>query len=108
MNPEVIMNIIFFGSDDFALAHLQTLHAAGYSIVACVTQPDRPKGRGMKMVVSPIKQFALDHQLPILQPVAFDETVISDDPIRLAYWIAMAIDHSPAGGVGATDRRLWG
>ncbi|MCA9401098.1 MAG: methionyl-tRNA formyltransferase [Candidatus Omnitrophica bacterium] len=72
------MNIIFFGSDDFALAHLQTLHAAGYSIVACVTQPDRPKGRGMKMVVSPIKQFALDHQLPILQPVAFDETVISE------------------------------
>ena len=43
------MNIIFFGSDQFALVHLKALGASGYQVSACVTQPDRPQGRGMKM-----------------------------------------------------------
>lgn len=63
------MRIIFFGSDDFAATHLkQLLESSLYEIVACVTQPDRPKGRGMKIVDSPIKQIALAKKIPLLQP----------------------------------------
>ena len=69
------MNIIFFGSDDFAAGHLEALIGARHPIVACVTQPDRAKGRGMKVELSPIKEIALRNKIPILQP----EDVKSDD-----------------------------
>jgi len=62
------MNIIFFGSDDFAAAHLKELVASAHEVVACVTQPDRPKGRGMKMTVSAVKGCAQDRQIPLIQP----------------------------------------
>jgi methionyl-tRNA formyltransferase len=61
------MKIIFFGSDDFALIHLEAL-ASEHEIVACVTQPDKPKGRGMHLVPSPIKEWALKNKKPVLQP----------------------------------------
>lgn len=63
------MNIIFFGSDDFAKAHLERLGHSAHKIVACVTPPDKEKGRGLKLTVSPIKDYALENQIPILQPV---------------------------------------
>jgi len=62
------MRIIFFGSDDFAAVHLTQLLASDHKIVACVTQPDRAKGRGMKVVESPIKSAALGKKIPLLQP----------------------------------------
>ena len=62
------MNIIFFGSDDFAAAHLLSLMNSKHKVLACVTQPDRPKGRGMKVVVSPVKECAQTHKIPLLQP----------------------------------------
>lgn len=62
------MKIIFFGSDDFALAHLQYLFDKKFDIVACVAPPDRAKDRGMKIQYSPIKQFALDHDIKLFQP----------------------------------------
>ena len=63
------MKIIFFGSDDFALVNLEKLLAApGHEIVACVTQPDKPKGRGLKVTASPIKECALEKKLPLFQP----------------------------------------
>ncbi|MBF0522045.1 MAG: methionyl-tRNA formyltransferase [Candidatus Omnitrophica bacterium] len=67
------MNIIFFGSDDFAEAHLKSLFDGGHKVVACVTQPDRPKDRGLKMVVSPIKELALAHHIAVLQPASLKE-----------------------------------
>ncbi len=70
------MKIIFFGSDDFAAAHLKALLASDNDVVAVVTQPDRPKGRGMKVVESPIKQIGVKHTLDVLQPTAFDAAVI--------------------------------
>jgi methionyl-tRNA formyltransferase len=63
-----MMKIVFFGSDDFAQTHLTALHEAGFKMVACVTKPDRPAGRGMKVSASPIKMFAEKHQLPVFQP----------------------------------------
>ena len=62
------MNIIFFGSDDFAALHLESLIQQKQCVKAVVTQPDRPKGRGMKMILSPTKQLALTHDITCLQP----------------------------------------
>jgi len=73
------MRIIFFGSDDFAAVHLTQLLESNHDVVACVTQPDRPKGRGMKLAESPIKSAALQKNIPLLQPVTLkDESVITD------------------------------
>lgn len=70
------MKIIFFGSDDFALAHLEALLDSAHKVVACVTQPDKPKGRGMKMIVSPVKEGALGNNIPVLQPVTFKDRAV--------------------------------
>jgi len=65
----MIMKIIFFGSDDFAALHLEHLLASGQEVLCCVTGPDKPQGRGMKLAVGPIKQAALEHKITCLQPV---------------------------------------
>jgi len=63
------MRIIFMGTPDFAVASLKALVEAGENVVAVVTAPDRPAGRGQKLHGSAVKTFALDHALPVLQPV---------------------------------------
>ena len=65
------------GTPDIAATCLKKIIADGFEIVGVYTQPDRPKGRGMKMVASPVKELALQHQLPVFQPESFmaDETV---------------------------------
>jgi methionyl-tRNA formyltransferase len=60
--------IIFAGTPTFAVPPLQALIASGQQIVAVYTQPDRPSGRGQILTASPVKQTALDHQIPVLQP----------------------------------------
>ncbi|MEE9912391.1 MAG: methionyl-tRNA formyltransferase [Deltaproteobacteria bacterium] len=60
--------ILFMGTPAFALPALDTLHAQSYPIVAVVTQPDRPAGRGQKEIAPPVKQLALQFGLPVLQP----------------------------------------
>ncbi len=62
------MNIVFMGTPEFALPTLKALHHSSHSILAIITQPDKQKGRGQKLLVSPIKQYALDSDLPTLQP----------------------------------------
>ena len=62
--------IIFAGTPDFALASLQALVAAGHTPCAVLTQPDRPAGRGKQLTASPVKQFALEIDVPVLQPVS--------------------------------------
>ena len=67
-------NVVFMGTPDFAVGSLKALLEAGqYRITAVVTQPDRPKGRGQKMVETPVKTFALQHDLPVFQPVKIKE-----------------------------------
>lgn len=56
------------GTPDFAVASLQAICEAGHRVVGVVTVPDRPTGRGLKVTQSPVKQYALQHQLPLLQP----------------------------------------
>ena len=62
------MRLIFAGTPEFAQVALAALHAAGHEIVLVLTQPDRPAGRGMKLQPSPVKQWALDHAVPMAQP----------------------------------------
>ncbi|MEI7501385.1 MAG: methionyl-tRNA formyltransferase [Bacteroidota bacterium] len=61
--------IVFFGTPDFAVASLEKLVATGFSIVAVVTAPDKPAGRGLKAKCSPVKEFAMLHSIPVLQPL---------------------------------------
>ena len=72
------MRIIFFGSDDFAAVHLENLLACGHDVLCCVTGPDKPQGRGMKLSASPIKQIALERQIPCLQPLSLKDRGIID------------------------------
>ena len=62
------MKIVFMGTPDFAEKSLEAVYNAGHEILAVVTNPDRPKGRGMKMVASPAKEFAISKELKIYQP----------------------------------------
>ncbi len=62
------MRVIFAGTPEFARVALAQLHAAGFDIPLILTQPDRPAGRGMKLHASAVKQFALDHGIPVAQP----------------------------------------
>ncbi|CDZ95235.1 methionyl-tRNA formyltransferase [Pseudomonas saudiphocaensis] len=62
------MRIVFAGTPEFAAQHLQALLDAGHAIVAVYTQPDRPAGRGQKLMPSPVKQLALQHAIPVYQP----------------------------------------
>src|SRR5579884_653876 len=63
------MRIVFMGTPAFAVPSLQALLRSEETVVGVVTQPDKPKGRGQELVVSPIKEIALREKLPILQPV---------------------------------------
>ena len=65
------MRVVFMGTPDIAATCLKKILADGFEVVACYTQPDRPKGRGMKMVFSPVKEVALAAGLPVFQPENF-------------------------------------
>lgn len=63
-----MLNIVFMGTPDFAQESLKSIAQAGHNILAVVTNPDKPKGRGMKMVASPVKEYALEKGYKIYQP----------------------------------------
>jgi methionyl-tRNA formyltransferase len=62
------LRIIYMGTPDFAVESLKALHENGYNIVGVITMPDKPAGRGHHIQCSPVKQYALDHNLCVLQP----------------------------------------
>lgn len=71
------MRVVFMGTPDFAEASLRRLIADGFEICAVYTQPDKAKGRGMELSVSPVKACALEHGIPVIQPTTFrDEQVV--------------------------------
>lgn len=72
------MKIVFFGSDDFAQRHLEALVGSSHDILACVTQPDRPKGRGMKVAESLVKITAQKNKISVLQPAILTEQPFID------------------------------
>ena len=71
------LKIIFFGTPDFAVESLKRLVDGGYHVAAVVTMPDKPAGRGRQLQESDVKRFAVEHGLPVLQPVSLkDEAFI--------------------------------
>lgn len=62
------LRIIYMGTPEFAVESLRALVEGGYNVVAVVTMPDKPAGRGHHVQFSPVKEYALEHNLPILQP----------------------------------------
>ena len=62
------MKVIFMGTPDFSVGTLEALIEAGHEVVLAVTQPDKPKGRGGKMQYPPVKEVALEHDIPVFQP----------------------------------------
>jgi len=78
MNKEDL-RIIFFGTPDFAVESLSRLVDGGYNIAAVVTMPDKPAGRGRQLQQSDVKRYAVEHGLPVLQPVSLkDEAFIEE------------------------------
>ena len=71
------MRVVFMGTPDIAATCLKKILAEGFEVVGVYTQPDRPKGRGMKLVASPVKEIALAAGIPVFQPENFrqEETV---------------------------------
>jgi methionyl-tRNA formyltransferase len=65
------LSVVFAGTPDIGLPSLKALIDNGYHVKAVYTQPDRPSGRGQRVVYSPIKQFALTHLIPVYQPIDF-------------------------------------
>ena len=65
------MRVVFMGTPDIAATCLKKILAEGFEVVGVYTQPDRPKGRGMKMVFSPVKEVAMANNIPVFQPENF-------------------------------------
>lgn len=63
------MKIVYMGTPDFSVAPLKALIEAGHTVTAVVTQPDKQKGRGKEVSMTPVKECALSYGIPVLQPV---------------------------------------
>ncbi|NLM03933.1 MAG: methionyl-tRNA formyltransferase [Clostridiales bacterium] len=70
------MNIIFMGTPEFAIPSLQTLIQENYNILAVFTQPDRPRGRSKKLVMPPVKEKALEHNIKVYQPKTLKDSEV--------------------------------
>ena len=64
-----MLNILFMGTPDFARKSLEEIYNNGFNVIGIVTNPDKPKGRGMKMIASPVKEFGLEKNIPVYQPL---------------------------------------
>ena len=89
--PTSLVRIIFLGTPAFALPSLRALHESsahnGWQVVGVATQPDRPSGRGKQVAYSPIKQYAVAQELPVLQPAS-----LRKDPAAVEALAALAPD----------------
>ena len=86
------MKIVFMGTPEFAIPSIQKIHNSSHSLLSLVTQPDRPKGRGQKQIASTIKSFAVENNIPVLQPekVNTEDFISSLLKIRPDYIIVVA------------------
>ncbi len=76
------MDIVFMGTPDFAKTSLEEIYNAGYNVKAVVTNPDKPKGRGMKLIPSPVKEYASSKKINIYQPIKIKDNVEFIDEIK--------------------------
>ncbi len=78
------MRVVFMGTPEFAVPCLRALHDAGYEIPAVVSQPDRPHGRGLQVVPTPVAGLAREIGLPVLQPAKVNDAAVLEDLRALA------------------------
>ena len=71
-----MLKILFMGTPDFAQESLKSIYDAGFEIIGVVTNPDKPKGRGMKLAYSPVKEYALEKNLKIYQQLSATKEVL--------------------------------
>ena len=72
------------GTPDIAKTCLQAICEGGYEVVGVYTKPDTPKNRGMKMAMSPVKEYALSQSLPVYQPTTFKDEAVMEELKALA------------------------
>ncbi|MFA6977877.1 MAG: methionyl-tRNA formyltransferase [Ignavibacteriaceae bacterium] len=77
------MKIIFFGTPDFAIPSLQIILDNGHEVAAVVTAPDKPRGRGKQVTFTPIKEFAIEHSIKVLQPEDFNDATFVEQLKKL-------------------------
>lgn len=65
-----MLKVVFAGTPEFAKVALEAIHKAGHQVLMVMTQPDRPAGRGMQLQASPVKSFALEKNIPVIQPTS--------------------------------------
>ncbi len=73
------LKVVFMGTPEFAVATLDAIRAAGHDVVCVVTTPDKPAGRGQQMHFSDVKNYALKHNLPLLQPEKLKDDLLVED-----------------------------
>ena len=73
------LRIIFMGTPDFAVPSMEILVSHGYNIVAVITAPDKPQGRGQKITHSPVKVTAIKHNIPVLQPTNLKSLTFAEE-----------------------------
>lgn len=73
------MKIVFMGTPEFAVATLDAIHQSQHEVVGVVTVPDRQTGRGLKLTTSPIKDYAISHNLPLLQPEKLGDPLFQEE-----------------------------
>lgn len=78
------MNLVFMGTPDIAKTCLKKICESGYCVSAVYTKPDTPKNRGMKMAMSPVKEYALSREIPVYQPVSFKDPETVEQLQKLA------------------------
>lgn len=79
-----MLKVVFAGTPDFAKVALEAIVHEGHEVVMVMTQPDRPAGRGMQLHASPVKQFALEKNIPVMQPTSLKVAGSYGDEARVA------------------------
>ena len=77
------MDIVFMGTPDFARASLEKLFDEGHNILGVFTNEDKPKGRGMKLTISPVKEFAISKDIPVYQPKTLKKNTEMIETIKM-------------------------
>lgn len=88
-----MFKILFMGTPDFARDSLKAIYEAGHEIIGVVTNPDKPKGRGMKFIPSPVKEYGVEKNLKIHQPekVRKNEEFINEIKFKSRYYMCSCI-----------------
>ena len=101
------MRIVFMGTPDFAVPSLQALIDQGHEICGVYTQPDKPKGRGHKLLPPPVKELALQNGLPVYQPLTLRDEAVQEELARLAPELIVVVAYGNCCRLGYWSCQSW-